>query len=439
VDYQETVKRLEKLALDESHVNDGAFVIHEVLYIPGYRDWMFPSKANIDALMEHIRAEQMKTVSEKATEMPPRRPGEVNYAQHITSGLIGSNNSPLLTANQLGQITDVNEVACEKIGIEAAGLIGRDLSAFFVNPDRIIACLKSCFARGKETASPHRLKLPDGSTTPVLLDGMTYRDRTDGFVHSVLLCINPVSPASYAEFNQSRNYARGLLEASLDALMVIDKDGVITDVNEAVVLVTGLPRESLLGSPFMSLFSDPDKAQQGVQKTFAEGIVRNYVLMLLSTSGEQIPVSFNATIYQDTDGVVQGIFAAARDIRERLKMMHELEEAKTYARGLIECCLDLMVTINREGIITDANRAAAVMTGHPHEAIIGTPFRNFFDDSERAQAGVDQTFRDGEVRNYTMNLRTAESNLIPVSFNATLYRDPFGTVQGVFAIARSQA
>lgn len=439
VDYQATLKRLEELAAELSQENDGAFVIHEVLHIPGRPDWLFPSKVNIDALMRHIREEARQNAVERSPERSLERTGEVHYAQHYTSGLIGSANSPLVTVNELGLITDANDAACSLTGLGMTELSGKALFMLFVNQDRVRAFLKSCFARGKETASPQRLMTQGGSNAPVLLDGMTFRDRGDGLVHCVLLCINPVSAAAYAELSQTRNYARGLLEAGLDALMVIDRDGAITDVNEAVVQISGIPRESLLGSPFKDLFIDSDRARQGVEETFERGAVRNYVLKLQTADDEQIPVSFNATVYKDAEGVVQGIFAAARDIRERLKMIEELEEARYYSRGLIECCLDLMVTIDRAGIVTDANHAACAMTGYPREALIGAPFMGFFDDGERAKAGVDLTFREGEVRNYTMNLLTADRKTIPVSFNATLYRNAADVVQGVFAIARSQA
>jgi hypothetical protein len=51
---------------------------------------------------------------------------------------------------------------------------------------------------------------------------------------------------------------------------------------------------------------------------------------------------------------------------------------------------------------------------------------------------VDLTFSSGEVRNYEMNLLTAAAAKVAVSFNATLYRDSQGVVQGVFAIARAK-
>jgi len=438
IDYAETLKRILKLAVTESKDDDGAFVIHEVLHIPGHKDWAFPSKRNIDALMLYIKQESKKSSQGFASPLPLERAGEVHYAHHYTSGLLGSRTSPMATVNEAGLITDANEAFCQLFNREQIQIIGRSFPSFFINPDRVEAGLKSCFSHGKETASPQRLRLPDESAIPVLLNGLVFRDRSDGLVHSVLICINPVSATVFTEVSQSRTYARGLLEASLDALMVIDKDGGITDVNEATMNMTGRPREGLLGHPFRELFTEQDRAGRGVDTTFKDGMVRGYELVAIHANGECIPVSFNATVYRDSEGVVQGVFASARDIRERVKMMRELENAKNYARGLIECCLDLMVTIDRKGVIMDANNAASTITGRKREELIGSPFCGYFDDEGRAQKGVELTFSQGQVQNYDLNLIAGQGKKVPTSFNATLYRDPQGDVQGVFAIARTK-
>lgn len=438
VDYTATLKKIAQLVAGEAEEDDGAFVIHEVLLVPGRRDWAFPSRDNIDELIRYIQQESKKSAVEQSLERPTERTDEVHYAHHYTSGLLGSINSPLLTVDEKGIITDVNEQFCQLSNLERPLLAGKPMQSFFVNPESVAASISSCFARGKEMASPQRLHLPGGSALPVLLNGLVYRDRGDGLVHGALFCVTAVSAVLFNEVSQSRDYARGLLEASLDALMVIDRDAAIIDVNEALVAMSGRTREALIGSPFKDLFDDKEKAILGVERTFKEGKVQNFELTLINTGGEPVPVSFNATVYRDPEGVVQGIFAAARDIRQRLAMVQELEEARNYARGLIECCIDLMVTINREGIITDANHAATIITGRRREAIIGSPFKGFFDDPERAGRGVELAFARGEVRNYEMNLLTAAGDRVAVSFNATLYRDSQGVVQGVFAIARAK-
>jgi len=438
VDYRGTVERLGGLASAERKEDDGAFVIHEVLFVPGRKDWAFPSKSNVDALMGYIMRERLRPDCARPAPVSAERKDEVHYAHHYTSGLLGSINSPLLTVNEAGVVTDANAAAAGLLARDRSAVVGSPLASFFVNQESVSASLASCFSHGKETASPQRLRLPDETALPVLLNGSVFRDRSDGLVHGALFCVNPVSAAVFSDVSRSRSYARGLLEASLDALMVIGRDGRLSDVNEAMVKLTGRSRVSLTGSPFKDLFRDAEKAGRGVELTFLEGSVRAYDLDLRDINGDIVPVSFNATVYRDSEGAVQGVFASARDIRERLRMMKDLEEAKNYARGLIECCPDLMVAVDRSGTITDVNRAACEITGAAREALVGAGFGSFFDDPEEALRGVARTFEKGEVRGCRLNLLGPRRRLVPVSFNASLYRDSSGSAQVVLAVARAE-
>jgi PAS domain S-box-containing protein len=49
-----------------------------------------------------------------------------------------------------------------------------------------------------------------------------------------------------AEESRMSQYARSLIDASLDPLVTISADGKITDVNEATAKVTGVSREKLI-------------------------------------------------------------------------------------------------------------------------------------------------------------------------------------------------
>jgi PAS domain S-box-containing protein len=53
-------------------------------------------------------------------------------------------------------------------------------------------------------------------------------------------------------------YVRSLIEASLDPLVTINAEGKITDVNKATEIVTGVSRESLVGSDFSDYFTEPE-------------------------------------------------------------------------------------------------------------------------------------------------------------------------------------
>jgi PAS domain S-box-containing protein len=110
-------------------------------------------------------------------------------------------------------------------------------------------------------------------------------------------------------------YARSLIETSLDPLVTISADGKITDVNEATVLVTGVPREQLIGSDFSGYFTDSDKARNGYREVFEKGFVKDYLLTIRHKNGRLTDVLYNASVYHDEQGNVGGICSGARHHR----------------------------------------------------------------------------------------------------------------------------
>jgi PAS domain S-box-containing protein len=128
---------------------------------------------------------------------------------------------------------------------------------------------------------------------------------------------------------QVDNYARSLIEASLDPLFTISPIGKITDVNNASVRVTGLSREKLIDSDFFDYFTDPDKARIGYQQIFAKGFVADYPLTI--KDHKLTDVLFNGSVYKDEEGNVLGVVVVARDITEQKRVEKEMVEAKIFA------------------------------------------------------------------------------------------------------------
>lgn len=129
--------------------------------------------------------------------------------------------------------------------------------------------------------------------------------------------------------------------------------------------------------------------------------------------------------------------------RRMEQVAHELEHrhaalraASKYARSLLEASLDPLVTIDAAGRISDANAAAEQVTGIPRDRLIGTDFSRYFTDPARAEAGYQQVFQAGTVRDYPLTIRHVSGRLIEVLYNAAVYRDERGAVAGVFAAAR---
>jgi PAS domain S-box-containing protein len=122
-------------------------------------------------------------------------------------------------------------------------------------------------------------------------------------------------------------YARSLLEAGLDPLVTISRKGKITDVNTATERFTSMCREQLIGSDFSEHFTEPEKARQVCQQAFEQGTVRDYPLAIRDKAGRTTDVLYNATVYKNPAGEIEGIFAAAREISERKRFEEELKRS----------------------------------------------------------------------------------------------------------------
>jgi PAS domain S-box-containing protein len=95
-----------------------------------------------------------------------------------------------------------------------------------------------------------------------------------------------------------------------------------------------------------------------------------------------------------------------------------------------------MVTVNCDGIVTDANEAAVQLTGCSREKLVNSLFQSYFTNPDRAYEGIKLAFSNGRVQDYKLELTDLRADRIPVSFNANVYKNKEGTVMGVLAIAR---
>ncbi len=151
----------------------------------------------------------------------------------------------------------------------------------------------------------------------------------------IFLVVSDITERKKAEevTKEAAQYARSLIEASLDPLVTINVEGRITDVNTAMEKVTGNSRNNLIGSQFAEHFTDPGKAQEGYRLVFSQGFVIDYELSITNISREVTEVIFNGSLYRDIHGNVLGVFAAARDITIRNQIEKELRQSKKAAEA----------------------------------------------------------------------------------------------------------
>jgi PAS domain S-box-containing protein len=228
-------------------------------------------------------------------------------------------------------------------------------------------------------------------------------------------------------------YARSLLEASLDPLVTIRKDGKIMDVNRSTELATGVSRERLIGSDFSDYFTEPDKARAGYQEVFASGTVHDYPLSLRHTSGRVMEVLYNATVYQNEAGEVEGVFAAARDITQHKEAEKKLREQA----ALLDLAHDAIILRDIEGHILFWNRGASDLYGWTAEEASGKLIHEllhteFPESLQSLQDGLNRTRQwDGELKH---SCRSGQQ--VVVASRWSLLRDQQGQPTAIMEINR---
>ena len=121
---------------------------------------------------------------------------------------------------------------------------------------------------------------------------------------------------------------------------------------------------------------------------------------------------------------------------EQLKLDQRLRDQQFYTRSLIESNIDALMTTDPAGIITDVNKQMEALTGSTRDELIGSPFKSYFTDSARAEAGIKLVLSDKKVTDYELTARARDGKKTLVSYNATTFHDRDRTLQGVFGVAR---
>jgi len=241
-----------------------------------------------------------------------------NRASTYARSLIEASLDPLVTISPEGKITDVNEATVKITGHERENLIGTDFSDYFTEPQKAREGYKQVFEKGFVADYPLTIHHKSGKLTDVLYNASVYKDEK-GNVLGVFAAARDITAQK-----QASQYARSLIEASLDPLVTISVEGKITDVNAASAKVTGLEREHLIGTDFSDYFTEKQKAREGYKQVFEKGFVADYPLTIHHKSGKLTDVLYNASVYKDEKGNVLGVFAAARDITGQKKYEEEL-------------------------------------------------------------------------------------------------------------------
>jgi two-component system, cell cycle sensor histidine kinase and response regulator CckA len=245
-------------------------------------------------------------------------------------------------------------------GCTASATSNVELKAL-IHPADLEAFLRDWRASVEATApltSELRIRRRGDQVTWVRLSAAPIQDSEGALVGRVGALVD------ITEARKAAAYARSLIEASLDPIVIIGLDGKVTDLNPAMEAAIGLPRDRVVGTEVGSHTTDPEKARAGFRQVLAAGTVRDVALRIRHVSGRSTDVLFNATVYRDQDGEVHGVMAVARDVTEvralqtQLALAGRLAAMGTLVSGVAhEINNPLATVMSGQALTLDAARA----------------------------------------------------------------------------------
>jgi PAS domain S-box-containing protein len=208
----------------------------------------------------------------------------------LQSAIFNSANFSSIATDAKGVIQIFNVGAERMLGYAAADVMNKITPADISDPQEVIARAKALSAelgtsitpgfealvfkasRGIEDIYELTYIRKDGSHFPAVVSVTALRDDQDTIIGYLLIgtdntarkLIEADRKMLSQRLRDYQFYTRSLFESNIDALMTSDPDGIITDVNKQMEALTDCTRDELIGAPFKNYFTDPDKAQAGI-------------------------------------------------------------------------------------------------------------------------------------------------------------------------------
>jgi PAS domain S-box-containing protein len=270
----------------------------------------------------------------------------------LQSAIFNSANFSSIATDAEGVIQIFNVGAERMLGYSAAEVLNTVTPADISDPDEVVARATSLSlefetpiapgfealvfkaSRGIEDIYELTYIRKDGSRFPAVVSVTALRDVADAIIGYLLIGTDNTARQRVEEermkldqrLRDQHFYTRSLIESNIDALMTTDPRGIITDVNKQTEALTGRTRDELIGAPFKACFTDPRRAEAGINRVLLEGKVTNYELTAQAHDGTLTVVSYNASTFHDRDRKLQGVFVSARDMTELKRYEETLQQ-----------------------------------------------------------------------------------------------------------------
>ncbi|MEZ2299273.1 response regulator [Variovorax sp. RCC_210] len=303
-----------------------------------------------------------------------RRQETLIKAGALQDAIFNSANFSSIATDAKGVIQIFNVGAERMLGYTAAEMVDTITPADISDPQEVIARAEALSlelgtaitpgfealvfkaSRGIEDIYELTYIRKDGSRFPAIVSVTALRDANDAIIGYLLIgtdnTVGKQIEAAKSLLDQrlrdQQFYTRSLIESNIDALMMTDPQGIISDVNQQMTALTGRTRDELIGAPCRNFFTDPDRADAAIGRVLTENRVSDYELTVRAINGVETVVSYNAATFHNRDRQLQGVIAAARDVTDRRRFERALEEKNVELEHANRMKSEFLATMSHE-------------------------------------------------------------------------------------------
>ena len=293
----------------------------------------------------------------------------------------GTRDYAIFMLDPAGRVATWNLGAQRMKGYTEAEAVGEHFSIFYTDEQRAAGDpdldLELVFKNGRQEEEAWRVR-KDGSRfwANVILTAL--RDE-----HGALRGFGEVT-RDLTERQKTEAKFEGLLEAAPDAMIGVDRGGVIRLVNRQTESLFGYARDDLLGQPIETLVTESFMAvHPGHRAVYLADPQTRAMGSGLELSGRRLdgtefPVTISLSSIETEDGLL--VIAAVRDITERQLADQVLRESEERFRRVFDEALIGNFLVNRHGAIIRVNATLARLLGREPQELIGRPLVSRFED-----------------------------------------------------------